>query len=80
MNIDALCAAVWEAERWMKQFNRKEYPGAFRRYGEKFESCIVHHLNPLEPQGSEGFFLFFFPWFPLFFPLLVMEINLRKLL
>ncbi len=21
-----------------------------------FESCIVHHLNPLEPQGFEGFF------------------------
>ena len=26
-------------------------------WGCKFESCIVHHLNPLEPQGSEGFFV-----------------------
>ena len=24
--------------------------------GHRFESCIVHQTNPLEPQGFEGFF------------------------
>ena len=52
MNIDALCAAVWEAERWMKQFNRKEYPGAFRRYGEKFAPLYVQAVQ--EAEDLEG--------------------------
>ena len=52
MNIDALCAAVWEAERWMKQFNRKEYPGAFRRYGEKFAPLYVEAVQ--EAEDLEG--------------------------
>ena len=52
MNIDALCAAVWEAERWMKQFNRKEYRGAFRRYGAKFAPLYVQAVQ--EAEDREG--------------------------
>ena len=36
MNVDALCAAVWEADDWLKRFNRADYEEAFRRYQERF--------------------------------------------
>ena len=43
MNVDALCAAVWEADDWLKRFNRADYEEAFRRHQERF--------GPLYPQA-----------------------------
>ena len=48
MNLDALCAAVWEADQWMKHFSRKEYPGAFRRYEERFGPLYAQAVREAE--------------------------------
>ena len=44
------------------------FSGASHAGGHWFESSSLHHENPLEPQGFEGFFLTSEVCFPLFFP------------
>ena len=52
MNVDALCAAVWEADDWLKQFNRADYEEAFRRYQERFGPLYTQAVR--EAQDVEG--------------------------
>lgn len=36
MNMEGLCAAVWEAPDWLRRFNRRDYERAFRDYEARF--------------------------------------------
>ncbi|MEG1987838.1 MAG: hypothetical protein RR035_01520 [Oscillibacter sp.] len=36
MEIETLCAAVWEAPDYLRKFTRRDYTGAFRAYTERF--------------------------------------------
>ena len=52
MNVDALCAAIWEADDWLKQFNRAGYEEAFRRYQERFGPLYAQAVR--EAEDVEG--------------------------
>ena len=52
MNLDDLCAAVWESDQWMKLFNRSEYQAAFRRYEERFGPLYARVVR--EAEDLEG--------------------------
>lgn len=51
MNVEALCAAVWEAEDWLGQFTRQSYPAAFQRYGERFGPLYAQAVR--DTDGDE---------------------------
>lgn len=52
MNVDALCAAVWEADDWLKRFNRADYEEAFHRYQERFAPLYARAVR--EAEDVEG--------------------------
>lgn len=51
MNVEALCAAVWEAEQWISRFTRRDYPDAFREYMERFGSLYAQAVR--DTDGDE---------------------------
>ena len=52
MYVDALCAAVWEADDWLKRFNRADYEEAFHRYQERFAPLYARAVR--EAEDVEG--------------------------
>ena len=51
MNVEALCAAVWEAEQWISRFTRRDYPDAFREYMERFGPLYAQAVR--DTDGDE---------------------------
>ena len=51
MELEPLCAAVWEAPRYLGRFTRREYTGAFREYTERFGQLYIDAVR--ETAGGE---------------------------
>lgn len=47
--VDELCAAVQAPKEWMRGFNRREYPGIFRKYRETYGPVYAAAV-----RGCEG--------------------------
>lgn len=51
MELDALCAAVWEAPEYLGRFTRREYTKAFREYTQRFGPAFMEAVGEEMPSG-----------------------------
>ncbi len=51
MNVEALCAAVREADQWIPRFTRRDYPDAFRAYMEQYGPLYAQAVR--DADGDE---------------------------
>lgn len=52
MNVEELCRAVWEADKWMSRFTRREYRDAFLAYKEQFGPLYAQAVR--DADGEEA--------------------------
>ncbi len=53
MNLDALCAAVWEAPDWLSRFTRRGYEAAFVEYCRRFGPLYTQAVREAAEKAGD---------------------------